>query len=98
MEFRRSVLLTIILIILFITPSLMWYRLTPAVYEDKLELVTPITYEHASKVVKNPRIDSKYEERETMIVKKEKTWFPFVTKTTDTIYTTGKRIWRKDAN
>lgn len=93
MEFRRNVLLKIIIPVVIIAPCLMWFTLTPAVYEKKLDIKTPLSYEHVSKVVKNPKIDLRYEEREVMIVKKKRTLIPFVSKTIDTVYATGKRIW-----
>jgi hypothetical protein len=94
-EYRRNILLKIILSALILIPILIWFRLTPSSYET-MEIVREVVPQE--KLIRNNKdidINKEYYTEEQMLVKKERTWIPFYVKTTDTIQTTGKKGWSR---
>jgi hypothetical protein len=84
-----------ILPVLILIPILIWFRLTPSSYEQMVTVREVVPQEKLIKNNKEIDINKEYYTEEMMLVKKERTWIPFYTRTVDTIQTTGKKGWSR---
>lgn len=93
MEFRGNIILKISVFVLITAAVLVWFRLTPAKYEIKNDVTRDLSYEEVILHVKNPDVLNKtYSATQTFLIRKERTYIPFYSKTIDTLVASKEYI------